>query len=166
MAVAARPRQPAPTARLPLDEKRREAVVRALQSTLFELIDLGLQTKHAHWNVVGPLFHPIHELLDEFYEQHQEWSDQVAERMRALGAAVDGRTAAVGRESPLKELPVSAIRDADVVAAMLERVGTVATNTRQRMEGLGDADSVTENLLQEIVLGLEKQLWMLRVQTE
>ena len=37
----------------------------ALQATLVELIDLSLQAKQAHWNVVGPAFKPVHEFLDE-----------------------------------------------------------------------------------------------------
>lgn len=43
----------------------------ALQDTLVALIDLSLQAKQAHWNVVGPNFRPLHELLDEFTDAYR-----------------------------------------------------------------------------------------------
>ena len=38
------------------------------------LIDLGLTLKHVHWNVVGPAFIGVHQMLDPQVEAVQGWS--------------------------------------------------------------------------------------------
>lgn len=136
----------------------------ALQDTLVELIDLSLQTKQAHWNVVGPNFKPLHELFDEFTSQYRAWYDDVAERLAAIGAAPDGRVSTVSAGTPLAQLPDGRLEDAGLVALVEERVATVAGRVRERMDRLGKHDPVTQDLLVGVVHGLEKQLWMLRAQ--
>ena len=51
-----------------LDRKESEQLVGILQSRLVSLIDLGLTLKHVHWNVVGPHFIGVHEMLDPQYD--------------------------------------------------------------------------------------------------
>ena len=62
-----------------------------LQASLVELLDLALQAKQAHWNVVGPLFRPVHLELDEIVSSAHEAADVVAERLSALREVPDGR---------------------------------------------------------------------------
>jgi starvation-inducible DNA-binding protein len=135
---------------------------RMLQDTLVELIDLSLQAKQAHWNVVGPTFRPLHELLDEFTDQYRGWYDDVAERLTAIGVAADGRVATVAGATPLDPLPEGQIEDRSVLAAFDERVTSVGSRVRDRMEHSGDLDMATQDLFIEIVRGLEKQRWMIR----
>jgi DNA-binding ferritin-like protein len=61
---------------------QRDEVGRQLQATLVELIDLSLLGKQLHWNVVGPLFRPLHLQLDELIDAWRELADTVAERAR------------------------------------------------------------------------------------
>lgn len=136
----------------------------ALQDTLVELIDLSLQAKQAHWNVVGPNFKPLHELLDEFTAEYRAWYDDVAERLAAIGVAPDGRTSTVSANTPLAQLPEGPLEDRALVALVEERVAAVAGRVRERMDRLGEHDLVTQDLLIGVVHGLEKQLWMLRAQ--
>ncbi len=133
-----------------------------LQATLVELIDLSLQAKQAHWNVVGPTFRPLHELLDEFTDQYRAWYDDVAERLAAIGVAPDGRIASVSASTPLPPLPEGQLVDTDVLAAFDERVTLVSSHVRDRMAGLGEHDLASQDLLVEIGRGIEKQRWMLR----
>jgi len=134
----------------------------ALQSTLVELIDLSLQAKQAHWNVVGPGFKPVHEFLDELADAHRDWYDAVAERLTAIGHAPDGRSATVAAGSPLPALPAGPIQDQAALAMLQERVALMSAAVRRRAEGLGERDLATQDLLIEILRGLEKQGWMLR----
>ena len=133
-----------------------------LQATLIELIDLSLQAKQAHWNVVGPAFKAVHLFLDELTDQYRDWYDEVAERMTAIGAAPDGRSGTVSAGSPLEPLPAGQLRDADVLAAFDARVTLVADRVRGRLEPLGAEDPVSQDILTGILQGLEKQRWMLR----
>jgi starvation-inducible DNA-binding protein len=135
----------------------------ALQDTLTELIELALQGKHAHWNVVGPLFKPVHEGLDELVDAYREWYDDVAERMAAIGAAPDGRTATIAAATSLEALPAGPIDDRAVVAAFASRIQVVAGRIRARADSMAD-DLASQDLLIEILRGLDKQAWMLRAQ--
>jgi len=134
----------------------------ALQATLVELIDLSLQAKQAHWNVVGPSFKPVHTFLDELTDEYRDWYDTVAERLTAIGVAPDGRSVTVAGTTPLPILPAGALVDQAAMAAMDERVTLVASNIRGRADSLGDVDLATQDVLIELLRGLEKQRWMLR----
>lgn len=135
----------------------------ALQDTLVELIELAIQGKQAHWNVVGPLFEPVHEQLDAFVDEYRGWYDDVAERLAAIGVSPDGRTATIAAAAPLESLPAGQIAAAAAVAAFDDRVTTVAGRIRARAEAIDD-DLATQDLLVEILRGLDKQAWMLRAQ--
>jgi len=134
----------------------------ALQATLVELIDLSLQAKQAHWNVVGPTFKPVHEFLDELTAEYRDWYDLVAERLTAIGRSPDGRGTTVAGSTPLPALPAGLIGDQAALAAFDERVTLVASNVRRRADELGELDLATQDLFIEILRGLEKQRWMLR----
>ena len=63
-----------------------------LQKVLVDLIELHLQGKQAHWNLVGTNFRDLHLQLDSIVDTAREASDTIAERMRALDAVPDGRS--------------------------------------------------------------------------
>lgn len=134
----------------------------ALQATLVGLIDLSLQAKQAHWNVVGPTFKPVHEFLDEMTNEYRDWYDIVAERLTAVGGAPDGRVATVAGSTPLPALPAGPITDKAALAAFDDRVTIVAAEVRRRAEELSEHDVATQDVLIEILRGLEKQRWLLR----
>jgi len=71
-----------------------------LQRVLVDLIELHLQGKQAHWNVVGTNFRDLHLQLDELVDFAREASDTVAERMRALDSVPDGRSDTVAAAPP------------------------------------------------------------------
>ena len=49
-----------------------------LQRALVDLIELHLQGKQAHWNVVGPNFRDLHLVLDEVVSEARELSEGIA----------------------------------------------------------------------------------------
>src|SRR5690625_6961046 len=59
-------------------------VTESLQTRLHALNDLHLTLKHAHWNVVGPEFISVHEMLDPQVEEVRSWADMVAERIATM----------------------------------------------------------------------------------
>ena len=133
-----------------------------LQATLVELIELSLQAKQAHWNVTGPTFKPIHEFLDEITDQYRGWYDDVAERLAAIGEAPDGRSATVAASATFESLPAGQL-DAGTVAVLFEqRVDQLARRLHVRAAQVGAVDLASQDLLVEILRGVEKQRWMLR----
>jgi starvation-inducible DNA-binding protein len=151
------------TTRVAVNSERVDAELRPV---LIDLIDLGLQGKQLHWNVRGPLFMSIHTQLDDIVTDSRNWSDLVGERMTALGIAAPGQAKDVARETTLDDLRPGSISDADCVGAITERVGNVAATVRASAETLGEIDIGSQDVLLEILTGLEKHLWMLRVQRQ
>ena len=62
----------------------------ALQMRLHALNDLQLTLKHVHWNVVGPHFIGVHEMLDPQFDAVRAMVDETAERMATLGVSPVG----------------------------------------------------------------------------
>ncbi len=133
-----------------------------LQDSLVELIDLSLQAKQAHWNVVGPTFGPVHAFLDSLTDEYRDWYDTVAERLAAIGVAPDGRSTTVATSTPLDQLPEGQIQDQALLGLFDERVTVVAGHIRDRVTQLAEVDAASQDVLIEILRGLEKQRWMLR----
>ena len=137
--------------------------VAILQAVLVDLIDLGLLSKQAHWNVYGPAFRPVHLELDDVVEQLLEWQDDVAERISALGGHPDGRASTVAASSAVAPLDAGALRDADVVKAMTDRLTATSAAISARFQDLED-DLPSQDVLIGIVAGLDKAAWFFRAQ--
>jgi starvation-inducible DNA-binding protein len=153
-----------PAARTTLPEDARTTVAVALQATLVDMIDLALQAKQAHWALVGVGFQSLHEQLDVLTAAYQDAGDEVAERLTALQVVPDGRVATVAAQSGVEAFPSGVIRDAEVRAALAERLSGVVQRVRGRLDAVGEADPVSEDLLIGLVGALEKQLWMIQAQ--
>ena len=153
----------AQTIQVPLIDARQKCATE-LQTVLVDLIDLSLQGKQAHWNVVGPQFRTLHLQLDELVDDARKWSDEVAERLRALGVSADGLASVVARDSGLESLPEGIIDDQAVLRRVTHQLATAATRARGSIERFGVSDKVSEDILIQVVEGLEKHLWMFRSQ--
>ncbi len=147
-----------------LGHHQRDEVGRELQATLVELVDLSLLGKQLHWSVVGGLFKPLHEHLDELVDSWRELSDTVAERAVALGYFPDGQSGAVSSGSEIPPVERGAIATGVVVRELVQRLADVTERIRVRMDRLGELDLASQDVLIEVIRELEKQQWMLRVQ--
>ena len=148
---------------LPLPHER-EDVGRELQTVLVELVDLSLIGKQLHWAVTGPGFSSLHLQLDELVDSWRELADTVAERAVALGFVPDGQAHAVAAASQLARVTQGPIEDRVLVRELAHRLADVSARARSRLEAIGAADLVSQDVLIEVVRELEKQQWMLRAQ--
>lgn len=147
-----------------LQGKDNEKVTAILQSNLTNLIDLALLMKQAHWNVVGPNFRSIHLQLDEIVVTARAASDDVAERIAALGVTADGRSSTVAESSELEAYPGGFADVQDTINRVADAVKTTIDSLRSAIEKLGDLDPVSQDLLIGISAPMEKHLWMLQAQ--
>ena len=79
-------------------------VAAVLQQRLDALNDLALTLKHIHWNVVGPHFIAVHEMLDPQVDAVRLMVDAIAERIATLGVAPVGTPGALVEEPHLGRL--------------------------------------------------------------
>ena len=132
----------------------------ALQTLVPELVGLTLDAKQAHWNVVGPAFLPLHELTDALAADLRDWTDRLAERVVALGHAVDARPSTVAAAS-IGSLSAGWLLTGDVVRELATRIGAVEERMTGALAELELSDPIAHDAAIETLEGLEKYRWML-----
>ena len=138
------------------------ALAESLQRVLVDLIELHLQGKQAHWNVVGTNFRDLHLQLDEVVDFAREASDTVAERLRALDAVPDGRSDTVAATTSLPEFPAYEHSTGEVVDLITARVYAAVDTIRSVHDTVDAEDPSTADILHQLIDGLEKQAWLLK----
>ncbi len=140
----------------------RTKVIELLNARLADAIDLGTQTKHAHWNVKGPNFIALHELFDKAAEHVEDHIDELAERVTALGGTARGTLASVARGTSLRPYPEDiseGLAHVDALSAVLADFGAKVRAGIDEAARLGDAD--TADLFTGISRETDKDLWFL-----
>lgn len=135
---------------------------RNLQQVLVDLIELALQGKQAHWNVVGTNFRDLHLQLDELVDFAREGADTVAERMRALDAVPDGRSDTVADRTSLPEFPAYERSTDEVVDLVATRVYAAIDTMRRVHDDVDAEDPSTADILHQLIDGLEKLAWLIK----
>ena len=150
------------TTRNDLESNTKTTVIALLNARLADAIDLALMTKQAHWNLRGPQFITVHDMLDSFRTEIDGHVDTVAERVAQLGGIALGTTQTVAKASGLKAYPTDIVSVEDHLAALSERYGDIANSVRAAIDtadAAGDAD--TADIFTAVSRSLDKALWFL-----
>ena len=149
-----------------MSEKQGTEVAELLQKQLSRYNDLHLTLKHVHWNVVGPNFIGVHEMIDPQVVLVRGYADEVAERIAALGKSPKGTPGAIITDRTWDDYSVG--RDAvQAHLAALDLVyNGVIEDTRKGIDRLEDLDLVTQDILIEHAAELEKFQWFVRAHLE
>lgn len=140
----------------------RQKVAANMSACLADSYLLMVKTQGFHWNAVGPLFHSIHILTEEHYQNLFHAIDELAERIRALGyPAPSSITEMIGlteieesTENPTTEEMVAGLaHDHEIVARRFRM-------SAERAEEVGDV--VTADMLTARIAFHEKAIWMLK----
>lgn len=145
-----------------VQDNAKKVSIGVLNACLADSIDLYNATRSAHWNVKGPQFHSIHTMLEEFYNQLQTASDDLAERVVQLGGTALGTTQVLAQSTRLPPYPTDTYAGEDHLKALAERYAAVAKSLREGIEETDEAgDADTADLLTEQSRAVDKQLWMI-----
>jgi starvation-inducible DNA-binding protein len=138
------------------------SLAESLQRVLVDLIELHLQGKQAHWNVIGTNFRDLHLQLDELVDFAREGSDTIAERMRALDAVPDGRSDTVAATTSLPQFPDHERNTAEVVDLITTRTYAAIDTLRTVHDAVDAEDPSTADILHAQIDGLEKLAWLIK----
>jgi starvation-inducible DNA-binding protein len=150
-----------------LARKESEQLVTILQERLVSLLDLGLTIKHVHWNVVGPHFIGVHQMLDPQAARINELIDQLAERITTMGGSPDGRSGSIVKQRRWDDYQIGGrdLVDAHLAALDLVYVGVI-TSHREAIDATEEIDPVTQDILIEQTETLEQFHWFVRAHLE
>lgn len=141
-------------------------VAELLQGRLNALTDLHLTLKHVHWNVVGPSFISVHEMLDPQVEAVREMADTVAERIAALGFSPVGTPGALVQERTWDDYSLGRAGAIEHLGALDVVYSGVIADHREAMERTEEPDPVTQDLIIGQLEQLEQFHWFIRAHLE
>jgi starvation-inducible DNA-binding protein len=144
----------------PLSPDAEKTTVEELQATLTELIDISLIGKQAHWNVVGSHFRSVHLQLDELVGAARKHADLIAERAVALGGSPDGTPETVVAERSNGAAATGYLVDDDAIGLVVDRLTRSIGRIREAMRAVEETDPPSQDILDAVLLDLEKQSWM------
>jgi starvation-inducible DNA-binding protein len=102
--------------------------------------------------------------LDEIIEITRDGSDEVAERIAALGIPADGRSSTVARNSQLESYPETFQTLDPSISNVANAIHKTTSSLRDAIKRLGELDPISEDLCIALCRSLEKQLWMIQSQ--
>ena len=139
----------------------RPPTTEALSRLLADSYLLYLKTHNFHWNVTGPMFTTLHTLFETEYTELALAVDEIAERIRALGAVAPGTFAAYGKLASIQEaegVPKATDMIRELVADQA-KVVAAAKAVVKAAEAAGD-DATADLGIRRIQIH-EKNSWML-----
>jgi len=149
-----------------IDDADADSVRSLLQERLVALIDTALTLKHIHWNVVGPSFIGVHEMIDPQVVAVQGMADTVAERIAAMGGSPNGLAGNLAKTRTWDDYPVDRALVVDHLAALDVAYSGLIGDHRSAIEAAGKIDPVTEDILIGQTGELEQFQWFVRAHLE
>jgi starvation-inducible DNA-binding protein len=141
-------------------------VAELLQDRLNALQDLAMTLKHVHWNVTGPQFIGVHEMLDPQVDAVRAMVDAVAERIATLGASPVGTPGALVAQRSWDDYSIGRASAIEHLGALdVVYTGVIGAH-REAIETVGEIDPVTEDMLVGQVGQLEMFHWFVRAHLE
>ena len=145
---------------------RNENVIKDLERLLASSYTLYLKSHNYHWNVTGPMFTTLHTLFETQYTDLALAVDEIAERIRTLGARAPGSYTEFAKLSDVEE-----DTDSPSASAMVENLvadqQTIAAIARDLIAAAEEVnDAATADLATRRLDVHEKNAWMLRSHLE
>ncbi|NUO47444.1 MAG: DNA starvation/stationary phase protection protein [Polyangiaceae bacterium] len=145
-----------------LDAKAATEVGAVMNTVLADVFALYMKTKNFHWHMTGPNFRDYHLLLDEQAEQIFAMSDEIAERVRKLGALTLKSIGQIAKLQRVLDNDADYVEPQDMLAELREDNATFAANLREAHEICDKhRDLATASLIEVWIDETERRTWFL-----
>jgi starvation-inducible DNA-binding protein len=136
-------------------------VIKALRQVVADSYAVLGQTHICHWNVRGPSFFSLHNAFEAQYTELFPAIDEIAERVRALGAYAPGGLGNLAKMARMKEIGEDASAQEMVKHLSAANKALVADLVAARDAAGAAGDDQTEDLMISRIQVHEKTIWML-----
>jgi starvation-inducible DNA-binding protein len=142
--------------------EKAEQIQRAMNPILADVFAMYLKTKNFHWHMSGPHFRDYHLLLDEQAGQLFAMTDQIAERLRKIGAPTLRSVGHVSRLQHVKDNDARYVAPFDMLIELMNDNVGLAARLRDAHEVCDRLrDIATASLIEVWVDETEKRTWFL-----
>ncbi len=144
----------------------KQPVVEPLERLLADSYTLYLKSHNYHWNVTGPMFTTLHTLFETQYNELALAVDEIAERIRSVGAPAPGSYSQFMERAVVKE-DTTVPAAIDMITNLVADHETVAETARKVVRAAeAISDDATVDLAVRRIDVHEKSAWMLRSHLE
>lgn len=137
-----------------------------LQARLNALIDLHLTLKHVHWNVVGPHFIAVHEMIDPHVDEVIAMVDETAERIATLGLSPKGTPKAIVDGRDWEDYSLGRATTNEHLGALDIVYVNLIEDHRDAQKAVAELDAITEDMIIGQARQLELFHWFVRAHLE
>ncbi|HWS84903.1 MAG TPA: DNA starvation/stationary phase protection protein [Ktedonobacteraceae bacterium] len=154
---------PAPLATVTdLSKEQTQAITEALNPLIADAFTLYVKLKNFHWHLSGSHFRDFHLLFDEQADRVLASIDLMAERVRRVGGTTIRSIKHISQLQTIPDDNDEFVPPGEMIRRLMEDHKTIAREQRDAIQVCDqNRDSVTSNVLQEILDDTEKRKWFL-----
>ena len=140
-----------------------DKVITGLEKALANTYTLMIKTHNFHWNVQGENFVGLHNLFEKQYNDLFAAVDDLAERIRALGAPAPGGLEAFKSLSSIQDAPTEVQNSRAMVQTLIESRQAMLKDDEELLGAAEESgDQVTQDMITTRMAQNQKDIWMLR----
>ena len=129
-----------------------------MRKLVADLAVLNTKFHNLHWNVKGPRFVPVHEALEDMYNEFFEHYDEVAERMRMLDAYAPAALKDYLALTDVEELPEKDFDIKEVITIVKASYEGLKLSVQALRDAASD-DAVTAAMCDDLESAYDKRIW-------
>jgi starvation-inducible DNA-binding protein len=139
-----------------------DQIQRAMNPILADVFAMYFKTKNFHWHMSGPHFRDYHLLLDEQAGQLLAMTDQIAERLRKIGASTLHSIGHVSKLQRVKDNDAQFVGPADTLTELMNDNMNLAARLRDAHEVCDQSrDIATASFIEVWLDETENRTWFL-----
>lgn len=149
-------------------ESNQSRTVEMLNGLLADSFTMFLKLWQYHWNVRGTMFGNNHAYLQELYEKEYGRIDALAERIRVLDGRPVGSMREMLERNHIQEVSATAPvpTGKEIWVSVLGDWNTLLNGIREAHGRIPESDIGTRTMLEDTLVEMEKEAWMIRSRTE